>query len=517
MTDETSSSGTSFATTAVDTNDPRTPSQTGPRASGETWIPPRGTVIAGRYRVEHVVGEGGMGAVVAATHIALEERVALKFLHPRHANDKESTTRFLREAQASARIRSEHVVRVTDVGTGESGMPFIAMELLEGEDLEAAVRDKPMPVELAVDCVLEAAEALAEAHAAGIIHRDIKPANLWLARRSDGSAHVKVLDFGISKQAKSDARATTGLTQTQSVFGSPTYMSPEQIRSAKHVDFRTDVWSLAIVLFELLCGRRPFEGETVSAMLAAIAADHPIPIRTYDPNIPEEIEELILQCLKKDAIDRPTLPELAAVLRPYASRSGQLVADRIASLEPAPSVIAPVGTSSANIRPRGNPPSGPITGRAASRRAVDRTDGQLGMTNPSREPRRGSASRGAYAIAGSILIVGIGALGYALFAQPSSAPRATTARPATPPPPPPPPPSVSAASSSAPPPASETAAPPASVPLATERAPSAPRTPPRPRPPPPAQPSATSPPSSEEAVPPTPPPTSSSKWSPGRQ
>ncbi|MEZ4314973.1 MAG: serine/threonine-protein kinase [Polyangiaceae bacterium] len=218
-----------------------------------------GDIVAGKYLVDRVLGVGGMGAVVAATHTQLDQRVAIKFLLPQMLGSREVVERFQREARAAAKIRSEHVVRVSDVGTLDGGVPFIVMEFLEGKDLgELLQRRGPLPVPLAVDYVLEACEALAEAHAAGIVHRDLKPSNLFLARRADETDIVKVLDFGISKQITPEAlQSSPSLTRTTDVFGSPTYMSPEQLKASRDVDTRADLWALGVILFELISGAPP--------------------------------------------------------------------------------------------------------------------------------------------------------------------------------------------------------------------------------------------------------------------
>jgi len=306
-----------------------------------------GEVVAGRFRVMRVIGQGGMGAVVAAQHVQLEEPVAIKFLHPKLARDAASVERFFREAKATTRIKSEHVVRVLDVGQSESGIPFIVMELLQGADLGRVLAAGPLHVTSAVDYVLQASEALAEAHAAGIVHRDLKPSNLWLAQRPDGSPLVKVLDFGISKLS-SHAPGDPKLTETQSVFGSPTYMSPEQIRSAKKVDHRTDIWALGVVLQELLTGKLPFDADTVSGVLACIAADPPVPLRTVRPDAPAGLEAAILSCLQKDVSRRcQSLAELAGLLAPFASSVGALSADRIARIGvPRTTSLVPAAPSS---------------------------------------------------------------------------------------------------------------------------------------------------------------------------
>jgi serine/threonine-protein kinase len=306
-------------------------------------------VVADRFRVEKVIGDGGMGAVVAAQHIEIGNKVAIKFLHPHLAKDSDVLERFMREAKVGTKIKSEHVVRVIDVGKTPSNLPYIVMELLEGADLNRMVGSGgKMELQLALDCVLQAAEALAEAHAQGIVHRDIKPANLWLSRRADGSPCVKVLDFGISKLM--GERAAAGITSTKASFGSPAYMSPEQIRSAKHVDFRTDVWALGVVLFELLTGALPFDADNVAGILAAIGLDPPTRLSRLRPDIQPEVELAILRTLEKDPNQRSTLADFARALRPFAGPAGQISADRIERVaQPIPSMQPPPPISSADL------------------------------------------------------------------------------------------------------------------------------------------------------------------------
>ncbi len=294
--------------------------------------PSAGTRI-GRYVVERTLGSGGMGLVVAARHEQLGELAAIKLLHPRASKVELSRERFVREARATARIKSEHVVRILDAGTEEStGAPYIVMEYLVGEDLGRIVRrDGPLPVQLAADYFLQVCEAVAAAHAVGIIHRDLKPSNFFVTHRADGTPLLKVLDFGISKAVATEGEeADPKLTDTQAVFGSPTYMSPEQIRSAKNVDFRSDVWSLGVALFEVLTGRLPFFADNVAGLLASIVADTPIPSRRFRPDMPVELEALIVGCLEKELPRRvQSVIDVAARLRPFASAEGQVLAGRV--------------------------------------------------------------------------------------------------------------------------------------------------------------------------------------------
>src|SRR5580704_996551 len=208
-----------------------------------------GEVLAGKYRVEGILGAGGMGVVVAAHHLQLDERVALKFLLPEALANAEAVARFDREARAAVKIKSEHVARVIDVGKLENGSPYMGMEYLDGSDLSAWLQKRGSPpIPQVVDFVLQACEAIAEAHSLGIVHRDLKPANLFCIRRPDGGLCIKVLDFGISKMSMLGDLHMTGTT---AVFGSPAYMSPEQMHASKDVDGRTDVWSLGVILYEL--------------------------------------------------------------------------------------------------------------------------------------------------------------------------------------------------------------------------------------------------------------------------
>ncbi len=294
----------------------------------EDWIPRPGTVIDGRYRIEALVGNGTMGAVIAARHLVLDRRVAIKLLRPERALDPIAVERFRQEASAASRIRSDHVVRIHDVGSTDRALPFMAMELLEGIDLEKLAERGPLPIQLAADCVLQAAEALAEAHAAGIVHRDIKPSNLFLTERADGSPLLKVLDFGISKLAP-ERGGDPSLTETQAMIGSPAYMAPEQIRVSKYVNAKADVWALGVVLFEILTTKLPFDGNTVGTVLTAVTTLPPASLRALRPEIPEPLEAAVFACLDKDPATRATLGDLAATLRPFASPIGAVSAERV--------------------------------------------------------------------------------------------------------------------------------------------------------------------------------------------
>ncbi len=289
-----------------------------------------GEVLAGKYRIERVLGRGGMGVVVAAQHMQLGQRVALKFLLPEACGNGEAVARFLREARAAVQIQSEHVARVSDVGQLDSGAPYMVMEFLLGSDLGAVLHERgPLPIAEAVDYLLQASEAVAEAHALGIVHRDLKPANLFLTKRRDGSPLIKVLDFGISKATQGDGGL--GLTATSAVMGSPYYMSPEQVRSARDVDARSDLWALGVILQELLAGAPPFQADTASALFAAIIADAPVPLSKQRPDVPPALEQVLSRCLEKDRTRRyANIAELARALEPFAPASSATSVERIA-------------------------------------------------------------------------------------------------------------------------------------------------------------------------------------------
>jgi serine/threonine-protein kinase len=274
-----------------------------------------------------------MGVVVSALHLELEERVAVKFLLPEYADNENAAKRFLREARAAARIKSEYVARVIDVGRLETGAPYMVMEYLEGRDLSALVSSGPLPIDDAADYVIQACHAMAEAHAAGIVHRDLKPANLFLAQRPDGTRVIKVLDFGISKGAAGGDLSEASLTKTSTMMGSPYYMSPEQMRSARDVDHRTDIWSLGVILFELISGRTPFQGDSLPGLLTSIMTDTPPSLTGLRPDAPPELEQIVLRCLRKSRDDRvQDVGALTRALLPFGSRRSRYTAERVLKL-----------------------------------------------------------------------------------------------------------------------------------------------------------------------------------------
>ncbi len=309
-----------------------------------------GAIIAGKIRIERVLGRGGMGVVASGYHLQLEKLIAVKLMLPHAAQDPEAVSRFLREARAAARITSEHVARVFDVGSLPTGEPYIAMEYLEGSDIaELLARNGRFEPGEAVAYLLQACEALEEAHAAGVVHRDLKPGNLFLTRRSGGSALIKVLDFGISKMTHSSPTASAQLTRTSAMMGSPLYMSPEQMTSPKEVDARSDIWSLGVVLYEMLSGAAPFNGETLPQVCLRIVSEAPPPLSGLSP----ELVGVVERCLQKSPNARyQNIAELAQALRTTAP-AREASQPRFSSPHTPPPPGPPIATSPSV------PPAGP--------------------------------------------------------------------------------------------------------------------------------------------------------------
>jgi eukaryotic-like serine/threonine-protein kinase len=266
--------------------------------------------------------------VVEAHHMDLDERVALKFLTPTASREQVQLRRFYREARTAAKIKSPHVTRVLDVGKLETGEIYMVMEYLEGVDLSRYLKTRgKLAITEAVDYILQAADAVAEAHANGIVHRDLKPANIFLAESLDGLRIVKVLDFGIAKQADEEV---SGLTDTQLVFGSVVYMSPEQMKSTRDVDARTDVYSLGVTLYEIIAGKPPFQAKLVPELLAAKATGKPTPLRELRPDAPAELEKVLEKAFERDLFARyDSIASFARALAPFASEDSKPLLTRI--------------------------------------------------------------------------------------------------------------------------------------------------------------------------------------------
>ncbi len=352
-----------------------------------------------------------MGVVYAALDIDLARKVAIKILLPKVAQSAQAVTRFINEGRAAASIEGEHVARIFAAGRTSDGLAYIVMELLEGEDFAHLLQRRPrMAVAEAVDFVLEALEAVAEAHRNGIVHRDLKPGNLFLAKRRDHTELVKVLDFGISKTANPLADADEqAMTSTRATLGSPLYMSPEQLRSAKNVDRRADIWSVGVILYQMLTGALPFAGETLGELFAAILEQTPTPIERYRTDIPGSLKAAIYRCLERDPSRRfRDVYELAHALVPHAERSERSL-DKIQSfsdkvLSATPVVVAQSESPASQSAPGGSTTGATSTGGTPVKRA------HLSIL---------LAIPVAFVVAGSIVTI-------FLFARPHDAPRAAS-------------------------------------------------------------------------------------------
>ncbi|HEV8547541.1 MAG TPA: serine/threonine-protein kinase [Polyangiaceae bacterium] len=287
---------------------------------GMSWeLPQENTLIGGRFRIGRPIGEGGMSAVFKARDERLGRDVAFKLLSPRLAFSREVVTRFVNEARTLARLDCPRIVRVLDAGVTNGGdhapLPYMVLELLHGEDLRAQCERGPVPsVRRVLGWILEACEGLAAAHAQGIVHRDLKPENLFLAREADGTEMIKVLDFGIARSLA----MPSSLTFNGEGVGSPGYMSPEQLRDASAADERSDIWSLGVVLYELLAGVPPFRADSTFEVCTKISAGRVPRLRRPDGDLPRGLGAVVRRCLNVDPAERyADVAELAEALLPF--------------------------------------------------------------------------------------------------------------------------------------------------------------------------------------------------------
>ncbi len=389
-----------------------------------------GEILAGKYRVDRVLGIGGMGVVVAAHHLELDEKVALKFLLPETLSNAEAVARFAREARAAVKIKSEHVARVSDVGKLESGAPYMVMEYLEGSDLAGWLTEKgALPIEQAVEFTLQASEAIAEAHSLGIVHRDLKPANLFVIRRPDGGLAIKVLDFGISKMTSLGGSSGEGsMTKTSTMMGSPIYMSPEQIQSSKDVDARGDIWALGVILYELVTGSAPFGGEHMAELIYRIISAQPPRMQAYRADVPEAFERVVLHCLEKDRTRRfQSVAELAHALLPFAPQRALRSVERISGVmtgrhaaQPSSAVLQPVLAAPAHEQPTAY-----IGAAVSASTAGSATQASWGQTHTTKK----RAPWVAVGVVGSVVLLAAGGIGLKMLGSSNGASATASAAP----------------------------------------------------------------------------------------
>ena len=401
----------------------------------------KGSLIAGRYRLDRSLGEGGMGVVWAATHMVTRRSVAMKFLRPSLQNKEDVRHRFLREAQAASALRHPHVVEVLDVFDLEDRSPAMVMELLDGETLgEKLVRDERLSTEETAAIMLPVISAVGSAHALGIVHRDLKPDNIFLAR-SGGGVVVKVLDFGIAKLSAEHYAAFGGsamVTEAGSMLGTPCYMAPEQITNVG-VDHRADVWSLGVMLYECLSGTRPIEGHNTGEVIARLMNEAIAPLERVAPELPHDLAAVVQRALSRDPKRRPQeLAELAKVLSQYthvqvpAFGSPRTASGRDALSEenpirvPSLQVSAAPG-SSAGLEPAkpvksASVPAHPATMQSAPAVGIDRSS--AGTLSASAAPAKASQHRGfLFGVAAALLLF---AVVWKLSGSKDSAPSAQT-------------------------------------------------------------------------------------------
>ncbi|MBI5512286.1 MAG: protein kinase [Deltaproteobacteria bacterium] len=322
-----------------------------------------GAVVAGRYKVLRVLGEGGMGVVYEAEQVDLGRAVALKTLHAGVARKPEAVTRFQREAQSVARVKNPHIVEVFELNRLPDGTLFIAMEFLKGRELAKLVRDGPLPIGRAVRIAMQLCDALIDVHQAGIVHRDLKPDNIYLVPSGSQEDFVKVLDFGISKMV--EGADGGGVTNTRSLLGTPAYMSPEQAGNARHADHRADLYAVGGILYRSLAGRTPFVHEDFHALIVAVIYNEVPDLRGFRPDVPAGLAEVIHRCLAKEPDARP--PDARALreaLAPYADVAGYVVPAWSAAPNTGPARASVEATPSSQpypSLPSATPPSQPLS------------------------------------------------------------------------------------------------------------------------------------------------------------
>ena len=370
----------------------------------ESYVSP-GTILLGKYRIEKLLGMGAMGVVVLATHLDLKQRVAMKFMLPGKTANPERHERFLREAQIASRLTTVHVARVIDVGTMPDGAaPYMVMEYLQGSDLAAVLTERgQLPIMEATGYLLQVCEAVGEAHAAGIVHRDLKPANLFLTKTADGQPCVKVLDFGVSKLTDAGLQ----LTQDAVTLGSPLYMPPEQMSASKDVDGRADIWSLGVILYELIAGKTPFDAEQLPQLCTRVFTGAPTPLGQFRSDAPPGLEAVLLRCFEKKREDRwRNVAELAAALVPFAPARAVVHAERVAAI---------LGMNQGPSRMTDLLPPAPVA-EVPPQRAQAMSLGHGGtLDNGSVTRSRNGATVAPRSKAGAVLGVGLGAAMVALF------------------------------------------------------------------------------------------------------
>ena len=396
------------------------------KPSAETLV---GTVLEGAYRIDTLIGEGGMGAVYQATHLRLGKRVAVKVMARELSANSEALARFHREAVVTSGLGHPNIVQVFDFSTTPTGEPFLVMEFLEGEDLDHRIRRTGhVSPAIVLHIIEQVSAALAATHAKGIVHRDLKPANIFLLEAAGAAGFVKVLDFGISKVRAS----TTKLTQATAVMGTPNYMSPEQaMGQVTEIDERTDQWALACIAWECLSGEGPFVGESIPSILFQVVHEAPAPLQPRVPSLPPQVEPVLRRALSKKKDDRfASVADFARAMRDAISGQSQA----IATAGSAPHAAPPASIPNLLV---------PTT--------FTRTSGELEGLHESPGPTRSRWIWAGAASAGIVLLVGV----FLLLPSSAGSKAVSPSQPRSPAHPAPPPPETPPAPPAPKPPAPE--------------------------------------------------------------
>lgn len=366
--------------------------------------PEPGTLVDGKYRLERLIGNGGMGDVFEAVQVAINRKVAVKLLREQHCIDPRVIERFQQEARLAASIGHDNICEVTDLGVHEATTPYLVMPVLRGQPLSALLKanNGPLPVARSSDIICQVLSALAAAHDAGIIHRDLKPDNIFMTTFGDRRDFVKLLDFGISKVTESDT--VSELTQTGTVVGTAFYMAPEQAMGKKEIDHRLDIYAVGVILYELLTGMRPYTGDSYNEIIHKIVAEPFVAPTRIDPAIPKAIEAVIIQAMSKDPAARfSSASQMCSACREAADGSssspsrGSSPPTKITRERPP---FTPVDEMTGDQRIA--EPSPPISSPAWTRQQMD---------SPSQVSPRARARQGAIGIIllllGTVLLLGI--------------------------------------------------------------------------------------------------------------
>jgi serine/threonine protein kinase len=388
-----------------------------------------GQLLDNKYKILRLLGEGGMGAVYEGENVRIHHRVAIKVMHPNVEADNASRERFEREAQAAGRIGSEHICEVYDLGELPSGARYMVMEFLAGESLSTRVlKLGRIAPEVMAPLLLQLLEGLDAAHGAGIIHRDLKPDNVFLQRTKSGGDFVKIVDFGVSKFNALSGGEGMSMTRTGAVVGTPYYMSPEQVRGAKLVDHRSDLYSVGVVLFECITGTLPFQADTFNELMFKIALEQPQDAEKLVPGLDPRFAAIMRKSMARDAADRyPTAAQFSDAVAEWMRAAGVAVpAGHTSSVQSGSELRTPFANT-----PGGGGLTPPPVLASTPNPALDKTTASgSSLSKAPTQPKKGNGAIAAIGV-GAVILVAAG-IGLTQFSKGKQAASAATAEPATP-------------------------------------------------------------------------------------